>query len=227
MKEQIKKNIKETAAALGADVCGIANIDRFTAAPNGFLPTDHFPECRSVIVFGIALSKGVAKTETKMIYGHFNYKVCPDLDLIAFRLAKEIEQCFGGFAIPLPSDGPYEYWDAEKKEGRGLLSMKHAAVLAGIGTMGKSTIFLNEKYGNLLTLGSVLSDLDLPSDPPAETICLEGCSLCLDNCPTQALDGNSVNQKKCREYTYATTARGFEVVRCNRCRMICPMRFGK
>ena len=223
----MESQIKEFILNLGADVCGIANINRFADAPAGFHPKDIFASCKSVIVFGIALPKGLTKVESRLIYGHFNYKVCPEVDLIAFKAAKEIERVHGGYAVPLPSDGPYEYWDAEKLEGRGLISMKHAAVLAGIGTLGKSTLLLNEKYGNLLTLGAILTELDLVSDPFAESICIKDCSLCIKNCPSQALNGQIANQGQCRPNTYGTNARGFDTVNCNKCRVVCPMGLGR
>lgn len=223
----MKKIIKDLILNYGADICGVANIARFSEAPAGFHPRDIFPECKSVIVFGVALPKGLTKVEPRLIYGYFNYGTCPEVDLVALRAAKEIERLCDGYAVPLPSDSPYEYWDVEKLEGRGLISMKHAAVLAGLGTLGKNTLLLNEEYGNLLTLGAILTELDLPSDPPAESICLEGCSICLQNCPVQALDGQHADQLKCRLNTYGTNARGFNTVNCNRCRITCPMRFGK
>ena len=222
----MKNQIREYILSLGADVCGIANIDRFSESPAGFNPSDIFPDCRSVIVFGIAHPKGLTKVEPRLIYGHFNSYICPTVDSLAFNAAKAIERKFGGFAVPLPSDGPYEYWDPEKQEGRGLLSMKHAAVLAGLGTLGRSTLLLNEKYGNLLTIGAILTNLSLDSDPLAESICINGCNLCITNCPTQALDGESTTQPKCRQYTYGTNAKGFKIVNCNLCRVICPMKFG-
>lgn len=223
MKNQIKKFI----LSIGADVCGIANVDRFSETPAGFHPRDIFPDCKSVIVFGIALPKGLTKVEPRLIYSHFNYGTCPNVDWVAFRAAKEIERFCSGYAVPLPADGPYEYWDEEKLEGRGLISMKHAAVLAGVGTLGKNTLLLNEKHGNLLTLGAVLTDLNLDSDPLAESICIEGCNMCIKNCPTRALDGQRANQTKCRLNTYGTNSRGFDTVNCNKCRVVCPMRFGK
>lgn len=222
----MKDKIKEIVRSLGADVCGIANIERFEQAPEGFCPTDIFAQCKSVLVFGLALPKGLAKIESKLIYGHFNYGVCPQVDLIALHAAKMIEERFGGYAVPLPSDGPYDYWDSEKMEGRGLISLKHAAVAAGLGRLGKSTLLLNSAYGNMLVLGAILTDLDLPSDPLAESICIENCRLCMENCPTQALDGISANQKNCRPNTYGTNARGFSTVNCNKCRTVCPVRFG-
>ncbi|MPM15155.1 Epoxyqueuosine reductase [bioreactor metagenome] len=223
----MKEQIREYILGLGMDVCGFANIDRFSEAPVGFHPRDIFPDCRSVVVLGLALPQGLSKVQPRHIYKHFNYGAPPKVDFAAFKAAKEIERLFGGFAVPLPSDEPYEYWDAENTEGRGLLSMKHAAAAAGLGTLGKNTLLLNEKFGNLLTLGAVLTDLDLPSDSLAENICVEGCRLCLDSCPSRALDGTRANQQKCRSYAYGTSPRGYGTVDCNRCRMVCPMRFGK
>lgn len=223
----MKSQIKELILSLGADVCGVSNVDRFSEAPEGFHPRDIFPDCKSVIVFGISLPKGLTKVEPRLIYGHFNYGTCPEVDWVALKAAKEMERLFGEYTVPIPSDGPYEYWDVTKLEGRGLISMKHAAVLAGLGTLGKNTLLLNEEYGNLLTLGVVLSELDLPSDPLAESICLENCSICVNNCPAEALDGQRANQTRCRPNTYGTNARGFNTVNCNKCRIVCPMRFGK
>jgi epoxyqueuosine reductase QueG len=223
----VKEKIKEMILGLGADVCGVAHVERFSEAPEGFHPKDIFPECESVVVLGIALPRGLAKVEPRLIYAHFNSDACIAVDRIAFQAAKEIEKLSGGCAVPLPSDGPYEYWDADKLEGRGLISMKHAAVLAGLGTLGKSTLLLNQDFGNMLVLGAILTDIGMASDPPAESICAEGCSLCIKNCPAQALDRDGVNQFQCRQNTYGTNARGYDIVRCNRCRTVCPMRFGK
>lgn len=222
-----KDEIKEIVLNLGADVCGVANSKSFANAPNGFRPDNIFADCKSVVVFGISLPKGLTKVDPKLIYAHYNSFICSQVDLIALNTAKQIEKLFSEYAVPLPSDGPYDYWDPEKQEGRGLISMKHAAVAAGLGTLGKNTLLLNSTYGNLLIVGAVLTDLELPSDPPAEDICIQGCRLCLNNCPVQALDGKSAIQDKCRMNTYGTNARGFSTVNCNKCRTICPMRFGK
>lgn len=222
----VENRIKELVLSLGADVCGIANTDRFKEAPNGFHPKDIFPTCKSVIVFGIALPKGVTSVHPRLIYGHSNNNSIHEVDMVALKAAKEIEKCYGGYAIPMPSDGPYEDWDEEKLVGRGLISMRHAAVLAGVGTLGKSSLLINEKYGTMLTLGMVLIDFTLVSDEFAKKICLDGCNLCIKNCPAHALDGDGTDQAKCRTHTYGRNTRGFETVDCNQCRVICPMKFG-
>ncbi len=223
MKERIRKKVSE----LGADVCGFASIDRFEHAPKGFHPYDLYAGCKSVIVFGIALPKGLYEVDPRLIYEHFNESVFPKVDEIAFQLSKHFEEEYDGIGVPIPCDEPYEYWDADKKEGKGLLSMKHAAVNAGLGNIGKSTLLLNPKYGNRLTIGVVLTDLEFVSDDYSESICLDSCGLCIKNCPVLAINQSEVEQKSCREHTYHQNERGFGTVECNKCRTICPVRFGK
>jgi epoxyqueuosine reductase QueG len=223
----MKEKIRSIFLSLGADICGFANIDRFSEAPAGFSPSDVYTECKSVIVIAKALPKGLSKVSPRIIYNQFNNVGLAEVDRISYLGASEIEREFGCTAVPVPSDGPYDYWDEEKLEGRGTISMKHAAMLAGLGTLGKSTMLINSKYGNMINIGVVLTDIDLESDPPAEEMCKKGCSLCINSCPVKALDGVTANQTLCRPHAYGTNARGFDVVNCNVCRVVCPRAYGK
>ncbi len=222
MKEEIRSKILN----LGADVCGFASVNLFEDAQTGFHPTDIWKDCKTVIVFGIALPKGLSMVDSRLIYGHFNENNCAYVDKIAYDTAKWMEQKYHSIVVPLPCDTPYEYWDSDKMEGKGILSMKHAAVNAGIGTLGKNTILLNKSFGNRLSVGAILCNLEIESDPMAESICIEKCELCIKNCPANALDGIQTVQKSCRQHAYGKTERGFDTVDCNKCRTICPQRFG-
>lgn len=220
----MKETIRKTAMDLGADVCGFAAAERFADAPAGFSPLDLYRECQTVIVFGVALPEGLLEIDPRLVYHHFNEAVVnPMLDAIALGLAKQIERRFGCHAVPVPCDSPYEYWDAGAMEGRGLISMKHAAVLAGLGALGKSTLLLNGEYGARLNLGAVFTDAVMPSDPLVKSVCIPGCSKCADSCPAGAIGNGAVIQKRCREYAYAEkTARGYATTTCNLCRTLCP-----
>jgi len=222
----MKEEIREKVLSYGADICRIARVERFEGAPEGFHPRDIFPGCKSVIVFGLALPKGLYLVDSRLIYSHFNNFACPQVDHIAYQTAIFLEKNYHGSGVPIPCDGPYDYWNEEKMEGRGLLSMKHAAVLAGIGTFGKNTLLINKDYGNRLIIGCVLTDLDLESDELDVGACLEHCNLCIQSCPVGAIGKDEVEQKLCRMNSYGKTQRGFETVECNRCRTICPVRFG-
>lgn len=217
--------IKQQAARLGANLCGIANVDRFADAPAGFHPTDIYADCQSVVVIARAMPKGLTKVSPRLIYGHGNELAKERVDICVQDLAMAMETQ-GCIAVPLPSDDPYDVWDVETTTGKGILSMKHAAVLAGLGFLGKSTILINDRYGTLLTLGAILTNVSLTSDELAVSHCIHSCSRCISACPSGALDGVTVNQTKCRKHTYGTNARGFPVVNCNTCRTVCPLAYG-
>lgn len=219
----MKECIREIVLSCGADLCGFADVERFSEAPEGFRPTDIYADCKSVICLMLALPKGLLKVNPRLIYGHYNGLSCPEVDAVAFSSAKKIENRFNCIAVPMPADSPYEYWDGERLEGRGLLSMKHIAVNAGLGSLGKSSLLLNKIYGNMVTIGAILTNLSLPSDPIAESICIEGCQKCMKACPVNAIENGVVNQKLCRQNTYKKTARGFDTVECNACRTVCPV----
>lgn len=222
----MEERIKEIILSLGADVCGIANIDRFGDSPKGFSPTDSYKNTKSVIVFGCALPKGLTKVDSRFIYGYFNNLSCSVVDRIAFLGAKQIEKEFNAEAVPMPCDSPYEYWNSESKTGKGLISMKHAAVKAGIGSLGKNTLLINKEYGNLLTIGAVFCNLSLKSDGLCGDICVKNCRKCLDACPVHAIKDGRVDQSLCRPNAYGKSSRGFDTVLCNKCRMVCPNRYG-
>jgi len=158
---------------------------------------------------------------------HFNSQICTTLDEIEQKFAKKLEERYDCLVVPVPCDGPNEYWEAETMTAKGLISMKHAAVLCGLGSIGKSSLLINPEYGNRLTIGAVLTDLELESDALQPDLCIDGCSRCVDSCPVQAIADRRVNQKLCRTNTYVKTARGFDTVDCNKCRVVCPLRFGK
>jgi epoxyqueuosine reductase QueG len=223
----LKEEIRNIVLESGADVCGFANIDRFADTPEGFSPTDIYEGCQSVVVLGLALPHGLSEVDPRFIYGYFNELGCSMLDGIILKVARAIERDFGGIAVPLPSDSPVSFWDEETKTARGILSMKHAAVAAGVGFMGKNTLLINQMFGNQLTVGAVLLSLNLPSDELCVNLCPPKCRKCIDNCPVHAINENeTVNQELCREYTYKTTFGGIGTVECNKCRMGCPLRFG-
>lgn len=75
----------------------------------------------------------------------------------------------------------------------GRYSHKKAAVLAGLGTIGKSTLFLHRALGPRVRLGTLftdcrLTDLELESGKEAPCAC-GGCDLCVKACPAHAITG--------------------------------------
>jgi len=159
-------------------------------------------------------------------YSHFNDVITQMHDELLYRFSLELET-LGIRVMPVPVDDPYLFWDAEKREGRGILSLRHAGMLAGLGTLGRNTLLKNKDWGNMIRLGAVLVNILIQQDPiTTEPACPSDCTLCLEACPSGALDGKTANQKKCRNHSQTTTARGFHIIQCNTCRKVCPQHLG-
>jgi epoxyqueuosine reductase len=214
--------IKQKAIAKGAALCGIAPVDRFVDAPEGFHPRDIYPDCKSVVVFAAPFPVSNLQCASNVPYTFVRNIMVEQLDRISFLLAAELEQ-EGIAAIPIPSAEPYDYWDESRKHGRGILSLKHSAHLAGLGILGKNTLLINKTYGNMIWLGAVLVSVELTGDTLDTTEgCPTRCTLCLEQCPQHALDGKTIAQKLCRERSIRCTPGGGWVLSCNICRKICP-----
>ena len=73
--------------------------------------------------------------------------------------------------------------------GRGIFSMRHAAVRAGLGEFGLNNLVVTPRYGPRVRFGAVITRAQLRASPLLERkVCLgESCMLCLQKCGTSAL----------------------------------------
>lgn len=219
--------IKEYARSLGADDCGIAGVERFGGSPPGFAPADIFPDCKSVIVLLKHMPAGSLLCKEMISYNHAAYEMYKAMDGMAMDMTYFLEE-HGSNALIVPCDVPYRYWDPEEKKGMGILSLKHAAVLAGLGMMGKSTLFIHEKYGNMGYLGALLTDLPLEQDDlSTDFACPEACQICKMSCPVGAIGEEGVSQKLCRPHSIVDVGRQWGIYACAECRKKCPLQLGK
>jgi len=95
-------------------------------------------------------------------------------------------------------------FDKKTNRLRNVLSVKHAAVLAGLGYIGKNSLLITQEYGNIVWLSAVLTDIELELDEIKNGKCPENCNICVKNCPASAIKANSleIDQKACFEYAY-------------------------
>lgn len=212
--------IKEIAKELGADLCGIAPVDRFTNVPKGFHPCDVLSECKSVIVIAKKFLNSTIFANSTIPYTTVRNELSTKLNQMAISMAEIIEDK-GFLAVPTNTVGPIEYDNVEGRL-RGIISLKHAAVYAGLGKIGKNSLLINNKFGNMLWLNSILVSKELQPDDIAQyQPCLPECSLCIDACPVKALDESPMNQKICYNYAYKNTGEEMRIT-CFNCRKICP-----
>ena len=216
------KEIKNKIQSYGADICGIAPVKRFENAPRGFHPCDILSECKSVAVFAKRFPKYSISAKSCVSYTHLHHVIFSELDAIALKTSIFLEDK-DIINVIIPADDPYEYWNDDEKHGKGILSLRHAGYLAGLGVLGKNTLLINNNFGNMILLCAILIGVALDGDPLAEySGCLENCRKCIDNCPVNALNGLTVIQKQCRKHGMVITGNGTYLKKCSLCRENCP-----
>jgi epoxyqueuosine reductase len=112
---------------------------------------------------------------------------------------------------------------------------REAAARAGVGFYGKNTMLITRRYGSWVVLGTLVTDVEIESTPPLELDC-GSCTLCIDACPTGALDEpGTVDATKCLSYWTQAPAPipeeyreelGVQVYGCDICQDVCPWNRG-
>lgn len=103
---------------------------------------------------------------------------------------------------------------------------------AGLGWMGKHTNIIHPRIGSWFFISALLLNLDLRPDQPMEDLCRD-CRLCIDACPTSALDEYQIDARKCLSYitieakkkqdqnSFPADREGW-VFGCDICQEVCP-----
>ena len=72
---------------------------------------------------------------------------------------------------------------------------------AGLGWQGKHSILINRKIGSFFFLGIIILNIELDYDKPAKTDYCGKCRLCIEICPTGAINDNrTIDARKCIAY---------------------------
>ncbi|MBC7765362.1 MAG: epoxyqueuosine reductase [Hyphomonadaceae bacterium] len=119
----------------------------------------------------------------------------------------------------------------------GIFPHKTAAVLSGIGTIGKNALLITEQYGTRVRLGTILTDMPLPTTENVNNSACGACNLCVTACPARAITGEQwqagmqrealFDAKACSEYMkahYQHIGRGSV---CGLCMRVCPKHLHK
>jgi epoxyqueuosine reductase len=112
---------------------------------------------------------------------------------------------------------------------------REAAARSGVGFYGKNTLLITRRHGSWVVLGTLVTDVELESTPPLVLDCGE-CRLCIDACPTGALDEpGTLDSTRCLSYwTQAPEPPpaeyrpelGPQVYGCDICQDVCPWNRG-
>jgi epoxyqueuosine reductase len=77
---------------------------------------------------------------------------------------------------------------------------REGAARSGVGFYGKNTLLITRKHGSWVVLGTLVTDVEIEPSAPLSLDC-GSCRLCIDACPTGALDEPGVvDSTKCLSY---------------------------
>jgi epoxyqueuosine reductase len=112
---------------------------------------------------------------------------------------------------------------------------REAAVRAGVAFYGKNTLAITRRHGSWVVLGTLVTDVEVEASHALDAGC-GSCTLCVDACPTGALDEpGTLDSTRCLSYwTQAPAAipEGYRralgdlVYGCDICQDVCPWNRG-
>ncbi len=114
-------------------------------------------------------------------------------------------------------------------------STARRAARSGVGFYGKNTLLITQRHGSWVVLGTLVTDVELEPTPPLDLDC-GACRLCIDACPTGALDEpGTLDATRCLSYWTQAAAPipegyradlGAQVYGCDICQDVCPWNRG-
>ena len=205
--------LKKLLLEHGADDCGFCALGEHASA--------RFPQYGYAVSIVKALSRAVVATITDRpgMISFQNYRaVNARLDQLALDAVSFIESK-GAFALPVAAS---QSVPGDKYSG--VFSHKTAAVLSGVGQVGRNNLLLHPRFGPCIRLATVLTDLPLvPSAPQVDAHVCSGCDICIKACPAGALHGDGgYDAQKCSEYMKNFRDEGRGAV-CGLCMKACPL----
>ncbi len=226
------EDIKRFATEKGADLVGIASVDRFTGYPEGRRPEDLLPDAKSVIVVGVRVLADTVKPNLllsalhhitlNLYHNQIAYDVGRLLDENDFK-AVVVPHRIGNMDPDLRKSP--DYMNIYPKLF--CVSTRHAAVEAGIGIFGKSRLLITPRFGPRQRLAAIVTDAEFAPDEKitpdeARLLCPPGCTACIDACPGRAISNAGLAWEKCNEVIRPHNGQyGYSA--CSECMTSCPI----
>ncbi len=191
-----REKIRKFGHQLQADLVGFASIEDYHSkrSPD---PKTILPGVRSIVVLGFRELDGALESENTRTAMSCRMSTMHMAESASYRMARFIEDSYKVKAASVLVSYPLDM-SPETMGLVGDLSLRHAAVAAGLGVFGRHNLVINPRYGTRVIYTAVLTELPLASDPPVGEELCNDCGLCVGACPQSALDEEGkTNQMKC------------------------------
>jgi len=210
------------------DVYSYVSVDEYMQMRSSLMKEDAFSnyqgikEYKTIITLGIAYPSQIVSSDDETIgmlsrysYGHDYHKVFRNrLDLIE----EEFKLLDIGFKSSVDTGNIDERW---------------ASYLSGLGFLGKNQFVINKTYGSYMYLATILVDINIEKEFTTLDAC-GTCNICVDACPTNALDGKFHIDRCISELTQSKKELSDKEIKtindlvygCDICQQVCPKNKG-
>lgn len=184
----------------GADIVGIAPVERFPSDGSNRDPRPHMRRSKSVVAFArrVAFSSATPYPSVASLqFGDFTLEA--QLNELAYEFSLWLENG-GELATPMPAGRDVvsfeilqEPPDEPKVELKGSFDLRYAAVVSGVGQIGANGLVINERFGSRIRLGAVITTAELNGNEPfafgdgLPEFCQTCGFRCVKVCPAKAL----------------------------------------
>lgn len=200
--------LRSLALELGADDAGVVRLERPELDAERADIVGVFPRTRILLSLVLRMNRENIRTPARSVSNLEFHHATDEVNEIARRIVQACE-ARGIGALNAAAGFPMEAdrWGAKIW----VVSHKTVAVAAGLGQMGIHRNVIHPKFGNFISLGTVLlaAEVDEQAQPIAYNPCVE-CKLCVAACPTGAIgsDGH-FNFSACYTHNYREFMGGF------------------
>ena len=187
---KIQDELKEYLISQGASDVGFCKID-----------DGDFGECKYGISIVVRLSESIVdEIGAEPTHTYFNHyrSVNAFIDSLLLKAGLFLQK--NGYKYITVAASQSINKDGWNYKGR--YSHKKVATMSGLGSIGKSSMFLHKDYGANVRLGSVFTDCEFDvSDIVPLDLC-NRCDKCVKACPSGAITGNMWHEGCDREYMF-------------------------
>lgn len=187
--------LRKLSLHMGADMFGVAPVSRFQGIPPQGHPCSINPDAKSVIVLGFMITRGALRGVEENTAWHTMGAGDPVQPLILIKTTYDVTRWLedhGAEATALYKH-PLELRNqgvpvkADKPAPDVLLNFDYAAMVAGLGTIGKGKLFLTPEFGPRQVFSIIITDAEVEPDEVVPMDLCRDCTACMDACPSKAL----------------------------------------
>ncbi len=210
------------------DAFGIVSVDEYIQTRSSLQKDDIFSDYskfegyQTILTLGLSYPSLATKWAGKQTGVLSRYCYGTDYHIVFRGIIQNIEKALSDLGIKTLGSVDISFVDE-----------RWAGYVSNLGFLGKNQYLIHPEFGGYLYLATILIDVPIGKDFQVLDTC-GTCRICIDACPTNALDGGFIKERCISELTQSKKTFSFAemtqlqtmVYGCDICQIVCPKNKG-